>query len=106
MPFIRVPKIKSKYNLYFKNRNHLVPNHDVSQVVSKAIAEHNDHVDRLIEIIENEFKSINDDIERQIFNACQGLINTLNAQDNSLSDVLEDQNSVNEKLIIIVWDDN
>lgn len=74
-----------------------MPNHDVSQVVSRAIAQHKDQVNGLIEIIENEFKSINDDIERQIFNVCQELINTLNVLDNSLSGILENRNSVNGK---------
>lgn len=79
-----------------------MPNHDVSQVVSRAIVQQKNQVDGLTEIIENEFKSINDDIERQIFNACQELINNLNVLDNSLSGILENRNSVNEKLIIII----
>lgn len=83
-----------------------MPNHDVSQVVSRAIVQQKNQVDGLTEIIENEFKSINDDIERQIFNACQELINNLNVLDNSLSGILENRNSVNEKLIIIIRNGN
>lgn len=86
-------------------RNNLVPNHEVSRVVSRTIAQHKKQVNGLIETIENEFKSINHDIERQIVDACLELRNTLNVQENSLSCILEDRNSVNEKFIFIVRND-
>lgn len=44
-----------------------MPNHDVNQVVSRAIAKQKERVDRQIEIVEYEFKSINDDIEVGIY---------------------------------------
>jgi len=71
------------------------PNHNISEAVNRAIARHTERVDRQIEIVENRFKSINDEIERRILEASQALDKLLDVIDNSLSGILDDQKSVN-----------
>lgn len=87
--------------LYFFNKLTVLlnidvePNHDISEAVNRAIARHTERVDRQIEIVENGFKSINNEIESKILEASQALDKSLNVIDNSLSSILDDQKSVN-----------
>lgn len=71
------------------------PNHDISEAVNRAIARNIERVNRQIEIVENGFKSINEEIERKILEASQALDKSLNVIDSSLSSILDDQKSVN-----------
>lgn len=74
----------------------LEPDHRVSDVVSRAMAKCVEQVDRQIEFIEHEFKSINTETERRILNASRALDVSLNVIDNTLSDI-NDRNPVNIK---------
>lgn len=74
----------------------LEPNHHVSEVVSRAMAKCVEQVDRQIEFVEHEFKSINTETERRILNASRALDVSLNVIDNTLSEI-NDRNPVNIK---------
>lgn len=63
-------------------------------MVNRAIAKYTKRVEQQFKIIENQFQSVNADIENQIFNASQRLYNDLKSMDQSLSNILEDQHLV------------
>ncbi|VVC38361.1 Hypothetical protein CINCED_3A023370 [Cinara cedri] len=65
----------------------IVPNHNVSEVVSRAIKRCEERVSRQIELIENEFISINNKTENQILKASRALDAALNVIDKTLSDI-------------------
>lgn len=71
------------------------PNHDISEAVNRAIARTTERVNQQIEIVENQFRSINDEIERRILEASRALDESLIVIDNSLSGILDDLESVN-----------
>lgn len=74
------------------------PNCKISETVDKAIARYSERIDRQFEDIENNFKSINEEIERKIFNASQELDTELKSIDHSLSYILNDKNLVKIRL--------
>jgi hypothetical protein len=61
-----------------------------------------EQVNRKVEIVENIFISINDEIGCQIQNASQKLDEFLITIDNSLSSILENLNSVIAKIIFLL----
>lgn len=82
------------------------PNLDISEAVNRAIAKYTERVDQQIEIVENGFKSINDEIERRILNASQTLDESLNVIDKTLAGLLDDRKSVSvieQKRNITLW---
>ncbi|KAE9527257.1 hypothetical protein AGLY_012955 [Aphis glycines] len=95
----KISKLELAFYVYFFNKRTVLinidvePNHDISEAVNRAIARHTERVDRHIEIVENGFKSINDEIEHKILEASEALDKSLNVIDNSLSTILDDQKS-------------
>jgi len=66
-------------------------------VVRKLIIRQTEQINRQIELVENRFKSINDEIECRIINVSRVLHESLNIIDSSLSNLLQDPKSVNKK---------
>ncbi|XP_050057142.1 uncharacterized protein LOC114122403 [Aphis gossypii] len=92
-PYIRLSESDEEILIVQNLKTRIEPNHDISEAVNRAIARHTERVDRHIEIVENGFKSINNEIERKILEASQALDKSLNVIDNSLSTILDDQKS-------------
>lgn len=70
-------------------------------MVSNAEVRISEQINRLIGIVENKFQSINAKIECKILNASQTLDESLNAIDNTLSNILEDQELVKTKITTV-----
>lgn len=67
--------------------------------MSKAIAKLEESVNEQIRVIENEFSTINKNIELKILNATETLNESLNVIDDSLSSVLKNVKPVNKMLM-------
>lgn len=95
------------FNNYLKNikiekiiLKSIEPNHNISEMVNRAIARYAERIERQFEMIENQFKSINEEIELRIFSASKGLDNDLKSIDNSLLNILKDKNLVDTRIIL------
>lgn len=71
----------------------------MSETVSRAIARCAEYVNQHVKIVENQFISINNNIEHQILNASRALNKSLNNINNSLAKIYDDRKSVNEKYV-------
>lgn len=58
-----------------------------------------ERVERQLEMVGNQFESINEDIQLRIFYISQGLFNDLKSIDRSLTNILKNQNTVNTRII-------